>query len=299
MKRNILLLLLIFSTISVVKGQSPGETRMSDNDTIARIEYPERIEIKTSGDSVRIMAKGMRDGYGYGEFVYTYASADAYSDDGDWEVNLPFVSSFREKKHVRKSGCRFKVEWFDNFYVGGVMGVDKPAGMKGGWEIGVDNFVGLFCHTGRRGPVFSLGAGLGYRSMNYGDGMMLSQAGKVLEIVPAAEEIQSASSRLHLFRLSIPFMITQPLVCGVSLRAGAILNLNTYASATTKIKTSSKNTKESFHSLEQRFATPDFLGSLVLFDNFGVYVRWSPVSLFSGEWGPRYKAVSVGVNFVL
>lgn len=293
MKRNILLLVILFSALTAVRGAT-----ISDNDTVVRMPFPERIEIKTGGDSLCITTKGMREGFGYGVFTYTYARTEDESGD-DWEVNLPFVNSRREYKRKRDSGCRFSVKWFDNFYIGGVMGLDKPEGMKGGWEIGVDNFVGIYFSTGRRGPVFSLGAGLGYRSMNYGHGLMLSQQGKKLTIVPQTDEIQSASSRLHLFRLPVPFMITQPLVCGMALRVGAILNLNTYTSATTKISTSGKSQKMSFHSLEQRFVTPDFLGSLVLFDNFGVYVRWSPVSLFSSEWGPRYKAISVGANFVL
>lgn len=292
-KRDIVLLMLLLSAVTAMKAASTQE-----NDTIVRISDPERIEIKTDGDSLRITAKGMREGYGYGVFTYTYSKLAENSGD-DWEINLPFLNSRRDNSRRRKSGTRFSVRWFDNFYVGGVIGLDKPEGMKGGWEIGVDNIVGLYCSICKGGPVVSLGAGLGYRSMNYGQGMMLAQSGKTLMIVPVDEAVRSASSRLHLFRLSVPFMITQSLVCGMKLRVGAILNLNTYTSATTKISSSRKSQKDSFHSLEQRFATPDFLGSLVLFDNFGVYVRWSPVSLFSQAWGPRYKAISVGVNFVL
>lgn len=265
-------------------------------DTVTYLPHPEWVEVKTYGDSIHVKAKGKEYGTNY-DYSYDYALSG--SADNDWEVNLPFIKNHYERAKKRRGGCWLSVDWFDNFYVGGVIGLDKPEGMRGGWEIGVDNLVGLFWHAGRKGPVFSLGAGLGYRSTNFGNGMMLDQMGKTLVIVPVDEEIASASSRLHLFRLSVPFMITQRMGCGMAIRLGAILNLNTYTSATTKIKSGRNTTKQSFHSLEQRFATPDFLGSLVICDNCGVYVRWSPVSLFSSEWGPKVKTISVGVNFVL
>ncbi len=263
-------------------------------DTITRIQNPEYVEIITKDNNINLKIKDTKNGQSYD---YAYSSENGTSSNDDWEINLPFFTTHKEKH--QKSGRRVSIDWFDNFYVGGLVGLDRPQGMRGGWEIGVDNLVGIFWHTGKQGPVFSLGAGLGYRSTNFGKGMMLAQDVKRLTIVPCDETISSASSRLHLFRLSVPFMITQPLGCGFALRVGAVLNLNTYTSATTKIKAGKKTFKNSFHSLEQRFATPDFLGSVVLYDNIGVYVRWSPVSLFSEQWGPRIKAITVGVNFVL
>ncbi len=265
-------------------------------DTVTVISNPDWVEVETWGNHVQVKAKGKEHGKTY-DYTYDYTQSEGV--DNDWEVNLPFFKSHFEESKKKRGGCWLSVDWFDNFYVGGVIGLDKPEGMRGGWEIGVDNLVGLFWHTGRRGPIFSLGAGLGYRSTNFGNGMMLNQIGKTLVVVPVDDELASASSRLHLFRLTVPFMITQKFGCGMALRVGAILNLNTYTSATTKIKAGRSTTKESFHSLEQRFATPDFLGSLVVCDNCGVYVRWSPVSLFSSEWGPRVKTISVGVNFVM
>lgn len=263
-------------------------------DTVTRITNPEYVEIATKDNSIELKVKDSRNGESYD---YIYKSEGTSASNEDWEIKLPFFSTHKEKYH--NSGSRVSIDWFDNFYVGGLIGLDRPKGMRGGWEIGVDNLAGIFWHTGKQGPVFSLGAGLGYRSTNFGKGTMLSQEGKRLIVVPCDDEITSASSRLHLFRLSVPFMITQSLGCGFALRVGAILNLNTYTSATTKIKTGNKSSKDSFHSLQQRFATPDFLGSLVLCDHLGVYVRWSPVPLFSEQWGPRFKVITVGVNYVL
>lgn len=291
----------IFSTILLLLCLSGARTYAAEStagDTIIRMPYPEKVEIKTNADSLYVKAKGFCEGRGEGVYIYNYSKAKDESGDSDWEVNIPFLSSYRERKNKQRSGVRLTVDWFDNFYVGGLPGIDKPKGMRGGWEIGFDNIVGLYLHAGRKAPVLSLGFGMGYKGINYGGGMMLAQDEKTLLLVPRDEEISSASSRLHLFHLTVPFMITQPLVCGLSARIGAILNLNTYTSATTKMKIGRKSMKESFHSLEQRFATPSFFGSLI-YDHVGVYVRWSPVSLYSSEWGPRCKTLSVGVNFVL
>lgn len=286
--RKILSIFLLF-TVSVCNMKAAEV-----NDTVKTFYNPEEVDIILEGNSIQVDVKGNVSGFPY---TYTYNSSVESADD-DWEVNLPFSKSHWERKR-RNYFTRMSVDWFDNFYVGGIFHHSAPKGTRGGWEIGVDNLIGLYWHTGRRAPVISLGFGMGYRSTNFGHGMMLGQEEKRLVVMPVPEDCVSASSRLHLFRLSIPLMITQPLGCGLALRVGAILNLNTYTSATTKIKSGNRTNKESFHSLEQRFATPDFFGSIVLCNNFGVYVRWSPMPLFSQEWGPSYKVISVGANFVL
>lgn len=287
MRKIVLLYILITSIWITAKADEK-------TDTVAKFRSPEYVEVKSSDDSLQVKVNGMKY---TGEYDYEY-NYTIDNQSTDWEVNLPFLKNRSDRPKNNGQRCRLSVEWCDYFYVGGIIGTETPEGMRKGWEIGIDNLVGLYWHVGRRGPVFSLGFGMGYRSTNFGNGYMLEQDVKRLVITPVGETIGSASSRLHLFHLSVPLMINQRICSGLHLRVGGILNLNTYTSATTKIKTSGTTSKKSFHSLEQRFATPDIFGSLIFCDEIGVYVRYSPVELFKKEWGPQYKVMSVGVNFI-
>lgn len=275
-------------------------TAMEPTDTVTNIQNPQSVEVKVKGESLNVVVHGDSDGK---QYTFTYSSEVEENPKDDWVIDLPFLK-YRNGKikgfgNKSKSYPRVKVRWFDNFYVGATNAVNKPAGMKGGWEIGVDNFLGLFWYTGKNAPILSVGAGCGYRSANFGNGYMLDQDGKVLVLVPKGGNIGSASSRLHLFRVTFPLMVTQYFCKGFGVRAGGILNLNAYASATTKIKQDHKTTKQKFTSLEQRFATVDVMGSIIFCHDLGIYVRWSPMTLFEKRWGPQFNVLSFGVNLFM
>lgn len=279
--------------LSVIAGIAGAWSACAENpaDTVARFYCPDSVTVVAGANTLDVKIKGER----YGErYVYDYSTEIDSAQQDIWEVNLPFTAS----QGPRGSRSTLAVGWFDNMYVGAALPVDNAAGIKGGWEIGIDNIVALGWRPVRRGPSFSLGFGMGYRSATVGDGWMLDRRSKILCLVPAGEGVK-ASSRMHLMRLHIPLMVTQRFCDDFGVRVGAILNFNTFMKATTKAEAGGIQSKRSFDSLHQRFATVDIMGSLFFWDGVGVYARWSPMQVFDKGWGPKFEVLSFGVNFVL
>ena len=285
MKKQIVLLILSFCAMLPAAASVPA-------DTVIRFFRPDSVSVSVADNSLTVKVSGDR----YGDkYQYDYQSSVDSTDNAVREINLPFTHS----QGSGKNHNQFSISWGDNLYVGGTIHLNHAPGIRGGWEIGIDNVVALRWRPSRRGPSFSLGFGMGYRSANVGGGWMLAQHGKILTVDPVGGDIDRASSRLHLFRLHVPLMITQRVCKNLHIRVGGVLNLNTYMSATTKTEWGGVTSKTSFHSLHQRFITADLFGSVNFIEGMGVYARWSPMQVFDKGWGPKFEALSVGVNFIL
>ncbi len=285
MKKYLLLLACAIGSIIPATAIAPA-------DTVASFVRPDSVTVIASDNSLSVKVEGYRSGE---KFMYDYQTSVDTVDNTVWDINLPFT-----KSEVSSGGrSRFSIGWFDNLYVGGTIPLDHEPGIRGGWEIGIDNIVAVCWRPALSGTALSLGFGMGYRSANVGGGRMLALHDKILTVDPVGEGIDKASSRLHLLRLHVPLMVTQRICKNFKVRVGGILNLNTYMSATTKTEDAGVTSKSSFHSLHQRFLTADLFGSLNFLEGMGVYVRWSPMQVFDKGWGPKFEALSVGVNFII
>lgn len=281
----------IFLLICAIVAIIPASA-IASADTVFGFDRPDSVTIISSDNSLSVKVVGDR----YGErFQYDYHTRVDSADNTVWNINLPFTKS----ESSRSGRSRFSIDWCDNIYIGGTIPLDHEPGIRGGWEIGIDNIFAVCWRPARCGTALSLGFGMGYRSANVGGGRVIAMHDKILSVDPAGEGIDKASSRLHLLRFHVPLMITQRIYKDFKVRVGGILNLNTYMSATTKTQSANVTSKSNFHSLHQRFLTADLFGSLNFIDGMGVYVRWSPMQVFDNGWGPKFEALSVGVNFIL
>ena len=283
--KQLIAILIIIGSIAAARGAE-------NTDSIIRFTNPDSVVVTTTDNSISVKINGDR----YGQ-KYQYDYSSQIEEDNDiWEINLPFSNS----ENGRSKGKNyFSIDWFDNFYVGATFPLNGAAGINCGWEIGVDNIAAVRWNISRSGTKLSLGFGMGYRSANFGDEHVLAQADKVIYLTPIGSGIEKGSSRLHLFRLHVPLMLTQKVYKDKCVRVGAVLNLNTYLSATTKTQGGGVTSKASFHSLKQRFVTPDIFGSFNFFDGLGFYLRWSPMSVFEKGWGPDLDYLSIGLNIVI
>lgn len=278
----------IRTLISALCLAAAAAASAQSTDTVATFYRPDSVVVRATTDALSVTVDGDRAGDRY---HYTYSTKVDSADNSLWNINLPFTKS---QGNTRRS--RLWVDWGRDLYVGAALPVANERGMRAGWEIGLQEIVGLYWRPSRRGPCIGLGAGIGYRSANVGNGYMLDQENRILFVSPTPEDVVKASSRLHLLRLHVPLTVTQRLFGHVSLRVGAVLNLNTYMSATTKFKTADVAGKTSFHSLRQRFATVDVFGAISFCNDMGLYVRYSPMETFAAGCGPRYKALSFGIT---
>lgn len=260
------------------------------SDTLATLVRPDSVRVAVTPSSLSVTASGRSHGEPY---TYEYTTeTDAGEVNGQWDIELPFTRSQSDLPGLRRRWAIFSL---DECYLGITRSVRAPGGMRGGWEIGIRNVLGLRYSPVKGGPDFTLGIGLGYRSANVSHGAHLAGDRGVIGLVPTPEGMK-ASSRIHLYRVEIPLMLKQNLWSGLALKIGGILNLNTYMKATTKEKTGGVTTKTVYKGLHQRFATVDMYGALGWDEDFSLYVRYSPARVFDKGFGPEFSQLSFGIT---
>lgn len=261
------------------------------SDTLTTLVHPDSVTVTVTPSSLSVTANGRQFGQTY---TYEYTTETEAADiDGQWDIELPFTRS--QSDPAARTIRHWAIFSLDECYVGLTRCADAPGGMRGGWEIGLRNVLGLRYTPVKGGPDFTLGIGLGYRSANVSHGAHLEGAGGVLTIVPTPEGVK-ASSRMHLFRFEIPLMLKQRIWRSLAIKVGGILNLNTYMKATTKEKADGVTTKTVYKDLHQRFATVDLYGALGLDEDISLYVRYSPARVFDTGFGPCFRQLSFGIT---
>lgn len=289
MKKIFTLLILVAATLVSVAAER--------SDTVVTLVRPDSVVVTVAPTSFSVKAGGQRHGQSY-TYEYTSESETADLAEG-WDIALPFTRSLSDDT---KSATRPKQkarQWstlsFEQLYVGLTRCVDAPDGMRGGWEIGLSNIMGLRYSPFVGGPAFTLGMGMGYRSANVGHGAYLDVERGVVALVPTPDDMK-ASSRIHIFRLEFPLMLKQTIYRGLAVKVGGILNFNTYMKATTKTTVDGRTGKEGFKGLHQRFATIDLYGAIGFSGDVSLYARYSPARVFDAGFGPDFNQLSFGIT---
>ncbi len=115
------------------------------------------------------------------------------------------------------------------------------------------------------------------------------------------EEVEPRSSRIKVFSLGIPLLISQKFGrSGMGVTAGAILNFNTHASLKTDYRTANGNEIEEYaEGFHHRRITVDLFGCLQFWKSCGLYVRYSPQSVLQGHNSPQFRPLSAGIMLFL
>ncbi|MCM1033913.1 MAG: hypothetical protein NC405_09220 [Odoribacter sp.] len=262
------------------------------SDTIINISNPDSVRI-LSGDGgwTRILINGKTvDGTPYSQ---SYSMKTTPIDTAEaWDIELPFSKSSSSNGQNRR---RWQVFSFDDIYIGATCPSGDDKKLNGGWEIGIMNIMGVRFRPMGYGTSLSLGAGIGYRSLNGASGLHLEENNGSVYVLPNPAGTD-ASSRLHIFRLQIPLLITQPLFKELKLKAGVVYNMNFSLRATTKYRTPDTTRKESLKGLHQQFSTFDIYAALGWSDWGGIYFTYSPSYVFMSGYGPDTKVISFGLT---
>ncbi len=153
-----------------------------------------------------------------------------------------------------------------------------------------------------RGFGVSLGLGFDWRNykMTIIHRMNLNGEGGIKpDVYP--EEVEPRSSRIKVFSLGIPLLISQKFGrSGMGVTAGAILNFNTHASLKTDYRTANGNEIEEYaEGFHHRRITVDLFGCLQFWKSCGLYVRYSPQSVLQGHNSPQFRPLSAGIMLFL
>ena len=180
----------------------------------------------------------------------------------------------------------------------------QPAGLSLQWnksfEISWVN--ALAVEYVNRGFGVSLGLGFDWRNyrMTTIHRMNLNGEGGIKpDVYP--EEVEPRSSRIKVFSLGIPLLISQKFGrSGMGVTAGAILNFNTHASLKTDYRTANGNEIEEYaEGFHHRRITVDLFGCLQFWKSCGLYVRYSPQSVLQGHNSPQFRPLSAGIMLFL
>lgn len=287
MKKRFAMLLMAASAVAVSAQQTEPA------DTLLVADKAEQVTVTSTGKGVVVTINNY-DGEST-DYVYRSQVTDSVSDNDEWILNIPgFV-----KKSRRGYGGTEEVSY--GIYMGFINSFDTPdnlnLAMGRSIEWGILNLLGWEYRPWRNGPRWSVGLGFGFKSYRTHKGgtrfYKNSDGDFVVDGYP--DDTQGRHSRLQIFHLNVPLMMTQRIYRKWGVRLGAVVNFNLHASANSCYDYDGIEIKESYKRLQQRKVSVDFMASTGMIGIFSVYVKYSPFSVMKTGCGPDIKSVSVGV----
>lgn len=291
-----------FITLAVVLTTAVAASAQERVDTIAVLRDISSVLLTSEADKsaseirVEVKASGHIPAY-----TYKYSSKVSRPDkpliSGDSiNLDLPFMRALQKPQHRM-----FYSILGSDIFAGPVVPVDGDGRFRTGWEVGVGKVVGLGFRPWAGGPALELGAGLLYRNLRL-DGYHIfgSNDRGELFIEDLPQGCHRPSSRLDIWSVCVPLTLHQKFSHDFYLDLGVEMLLNFSARATRNYRSTDGLLKysQTLKHLHQRTVGMDLRFALGWEEIIGLYVRYSPVSLFKSSLGPQTDFVSAGVTFV-
>ncbi len=274
---------LIFASLL---GATAGAYASEPADTVASIDNPSRITITDDGTTTTVHVSGEENNPDY-NFLYSVC-ADT-SSVSNLSISLPIIG---EKLSAPASRS---VTFLSDIHVGIISPYDSPAQLRTSWEGGVSNLVGMRYSFGR-GTALGFGVGIAGRELNFRRGREAFVENDRLIIAPAPAGAVDARTHLSVSSFQIPVYFRQRIYRSLAFRLSAVLNYNFTVRGESKYTLDGIEYTRKLKGLHQRLITPDFVFTIGSLDFGGLYVRWSPVSLFKSAYGPEIHTLSFGLS---
>lgn len=284
-------------------------------DTVVFIKNPTVVIVKDDREGKSVVIKGCEDNPDYKfEYHSRPESADGDADAtnierllslsssiGNLSARKPASATFQCVPNIRRKARtprRFSTDVGFDFYAGAVVPLSGDAGMSNvGWQIGMVNVIKAQWRLAASGTRLTLGLGWQYSYLTIGGGLMGTRdnlGAYVLEPIPAG--YGNVKTSLRNFAVQIPLLFNQPLSGRFAIEAGAVAMLNTYTTGNRSWTEGTTKSKMPLKNLHQRILTVDVLARIGWRNRFAVYVRYSPVDLFSRQYGPQFDPLAVGAS---
>lgn len=271
-------------------------------DTVGVITNPTNITITSENGRKRVYADYKGED-GRDSFFYYATSERSIKETAECEEES-LIYSFPYYRSVQWSECNLASESrkvkrvvlvADNIYLGWRFNYGKKGEIKNSFQFGVRNLIGIGWQYAGKGPIFSIGAGLGFSRYGSKDTYIYSKSSDKLLLIPTEE--QKKKSNLDVWTLHVPLTLRQPIGKYCSASIGTAFNLNFHAQAFSSTKRGEILTTSTIKGLQQRSVSFDLFASFNVF-GAGVYFCWNPVSLFQSFYGPDVKGYSIGINLL-
>jgi hypothetical protein len=265
-----------------------------DTDTIKVINNPNYVTISRNGTSTTISASYNDN---ISERIYNYTT-DVNPNDGSvtdnepsFDLDLPFL-----KEKSSKNTAKLKIGFMKGMYIGVMMPQSSPYGFRTGWDVGFGELISLDYSLNKYGLSFNTGLGIFdkyFRIKNYA---RVSSDFGIINVIPVDENVNEAKSHLALAGFQLPLMLCQR-IKDITISVGGTFYLNTYMTGAYCYKIGNIKTNESYKGLHQKPLTIDLNAAVTVSDFVGVYVRYSPMSMFRDGYGPKFKTLYSGITF--
>jgi hypothetical protein len=291
--KSLSILTLVLAASLTCAAQEPTTI---DVDTVKVINNPNYVTITRDGSSTTVTASYNDK---YSERVYNYTTevnpndGSVTGDDASFNLDFPFL-----KDKSSKNGASLTVGFMKDLYIGAMIPQSEPYGFRNGWDVGFGQLVGIESRLNRHGLYFNIGLGIFDKYFRIENYARVSSDFGVVSILPVGEGVNEAKSHLNLFGFQVPVMLRQK-IQNVAISVGGVVNLNTYMTGSYSYEVDNIKTKETYHSLHQKPVTIDLKAAVSFWDMIGVYVRYSPMSMFRDGYGPKFKTLYAGVMFNL
>ena len=193
------------------------------------------------------------------------------------------------------------------------VGVDVPTDVPFGldfapfrsWEIGVtvvqDDYTPKNWKT-----TFSAGLGFDWRNytlsgheksfVKFPANTIPGHPDDLVDVVTPVDRCDARSSRIHTVSLSMPLMVKQRFNKNFAISVGAQLNWNFRAHLHNYYEEGDIEITEDTKKIGHRPLTVDILG-IVHIERFGLYCKYSPMSVMKKDRGPEFKSLAFGIYF--
>ena len=266
------------------------------NDTVAVIEKPTSVTVINKENGKTIVIEGRKNDPDY-KLVYESAVKDDAENDVEqlWVFNPRFTRQAQKNQKKRKA-ANPSTDAICDIYAGAVIPSEGDPGIsRTGWEIGMLNVGKINWRLSNFGTNLSLGIGWQYRHFTIGDELMARRSDNGAYVLsPIPSEYHNVKSSLKNFSIQFPLALSQKLCGDFAIEVGGVAMLNTYTTGNCSWSENGTETKRSIKHLHQRILTVDALARIGWKGILAFYMRYSPMSLFSRQYGPQYESVAIG-----
>ena len=287
-----LLLFLLLANTTTANAQEK-------NDTLTILK-PQKVRIIT-GDSIQKIKVYGREN----DSRYTYENTIQLVDSNyvsSVDINKDKWNFDFMRKHSKDTGYPLERKILHTYLGFGLcQGVganyNGSISMGSSWEISWTIFDCEKFGYGKRSG-YSYGFGLNWRNYRIDNSsrfVKLDDGKLTQQNLP--EGYENDFSRIKVFSLNIPVMYRYR-GDKVSFGLGPVFNFNTYASIKNRYRDADgKKHKELYKHIHQRPVTVDIMASVKFINWVGIYVKYSPMTLFSSTYGDdiNFHPLSIGI----
>ncbi len=289
----------LFIMVLLAVSATASATEVADNDTLTILK-PQKVRIIT-GDSIqkiKVYGRENDSQYRYESKILlvdsNYVSETSINKD-TW--NFDFVKKYSVGTGYPLKSNTASMRLAIGLTYGANAKYSSSQSVGSSWEIMWTIMEWEKYKYGKHNG-FSVGFGVDWRNFRIdgrqyfykaGDGMLSEQN------YPAGYEPDF--SRIKVFSLQIPVMWkyrTKKFTFGL----GPVMNFNTYASIKNRYRDADgKKHKELYKHIHQRPVTVDIMASVKFINWVGIYVKYSPMTLFSSTYGDdiNFHPLSIGI----